>query len=66
MTPDPTPTRRPALRLRAGSDAVTVSASPSGLHLSVTNAICGGMVLTLEPDAALTLARWIEREFGEK
>lgn len=62
---DPTPIR-PALQLRAGADALACSASPSGLHLSITDPIRGGMVLTLEPHDALTLARWIEKELGEK
>lgn len=62
---DPIPTR-PALQLRAGADALACSASRSGLHLSITDPIRGGMVLTLEPHDALTLARWIEKELGEK
>lgn len=63
---DPTPTPSRALLIRAGADALACSTSHAGLHLSVSNAVRGGMVLTLEPHDALTLARWIEKELGEK
>lgn len=66
MRPDPTPTPARALLIRAGADALACSASPDGLHLSVTDPLRGDMVLTIEPHDALELARWILRELGEK